>query len=155
MWGNHRLVRAAGRARFAHTPRMNRHRRTGRSGRGPGLGLLLALALLAAAVGTPAAAAPSGLHGHVTRGPTQPVCRAGQPCTEPAAHLTLVFRQPGRAPVTTRTDARGNYRVALPPGTYRVRTDGRGPGTGLWPARVRVRQGHDDRRDFSLDTGIR
>src|SRR5438045_10289 len=36
----------------------------------------------------------SGLHGTVTKGPTAPVCRVGQPCSAPA-QVTLLFRRLG------------------------------------------------------------
>ena len=66
-------------------------------------------------------AAVSGLQGTVTKGPTQPVCRVGQPCSAPA-QVTLVFRRtaaPARVYRTCST-ATGAYRITLPAGYYAV-----------------------------------
>jgi hypothetical protein len=94
------------------------------------------------------------LHGVVTRGPTKPVCEMTTPCSEPAAHVKLVFHRPG-ADVVVRTDARGRYSVRLRRGTYTVRIS---PvpriGRGIEPATVVVRAA-TVRADFVIDTGIR
>jgi hypothetical protein len=113
----------------------------------------LALALAAGAQATP----PRGtLAGLVTRGPITPVCAIEQPCSEPAAHVTLVFSHADRdiARVTTGTD--GRYRVRLPATTYRVRRAGSGAlDRKLEPHTVLVKAGRLIRIDFSIDTGIR
>ena len=107
------------------------------------MGLVLALALLV-----------SGLHGTVTKGPTTPVCRAGRPCSAPA-QVTLLFRRAGHT-YRTRSSATGAYRITLAPGTYSVSTLERiGIARNIKPRLVHVRRGHDDRLDFSIDTGIR
>ena len=64
-----------------------------------------------------------GLHGIVMKGPTQPVCRTGQPCSAPA-QVTLLFRRTGPTPrlYRTRSTATGAYRIALPAGYYTVTT---------------------------------
>ncbi len=106
---------------------------------------LLALALLV-----------SGLHGIVTRGPTQPVCRVGTPCTAPAVGAELVFSRNGRVAARVRTQAGGRYTVRLAAGTYAVRLS---PvpriGEGITPRQVRVPDGASRRIDFMIDTGIR
>jgi len=107
--------------------------------------VLLALALVA-----------SGLHGVVTRGPTQPVCRLGKPCSEPAVGAVLVFSRSGRVVARVRAGAGGSYLVRLAPGYYAVRTPAPPKiGTGLRPREARVRAGVLARLDFSIDTGIR
>jgi len=96
----------------------------------------------------------SGLQGTVTKGPTNPVCRPGQPCTAPA-QVTLLFQRAGR---TTRvhTTQTGQYRAILVPGYYTVRTAERiGITPNIHPMRVHVRADHVDRLDFKIDTGIR
>jgi hypothetical protein len=96
----------------------------------------------------------SGLHGTVTKGPTMPVCRVGQPCSAPA-QVTLVFRRAGRV-YSTRSSAAGRYRIVLPSGYYTVTTVERiGITRNIRPHAVHVRRGHVDRLDFSIDTGIR
>ncbi len=84
------------------------------------LALTVALVVLSpacAATTTPA----SGVRGVVLRGPTQPVCREGEPCEGPA-RTTLVFLRNGREATRVRTGADGRFRVALAPGAYAVRT---------------------------------
>ncbi|MFN2469127.1 MAG: hypothetical protein ABR521_13480 [Gaiellaceae bacterium] len=97
----------------------------------------------------------TGLQGTVTMAPTTPVCRVGVPCEGPAAGVTLVFSRAGKAPVTTRTDAQGRYKVALDAAIYTVATGSRRLGGSPYPARVKVRFAHLDRLDFRVDTGIR
>jgi hypothetical protein len=93
------------------------------------------------------------LHGVVMRGPTQPVCEIGTPCSAPAAHVKLVFHRPGVDLVAT-TDALGRYSLRLRRGTYTVRIAQKPSiGRGLDPTRVVVRAAM--RADFNIDTGIR
>jgi hypothetical protein len=93
------------------------------------------------------------LHGVVMRGPTQPVCEIGTPCSAPAAHVKLVFHRPGLDLVAT-TDVQGRYSVRLKRGTYTVRTAQKPSiGRGLEPTHVVVRSAM--RADFNIDTGIR
>ncbi len=110
--------------------------------------------------------AVSGLHGFVHKGPTMPVCRAGEPCDAPA-QVTLLFRRSvfragtlvpvtGAPRVSVRSDATGRYRIVLRPGYYTVSTAERiGITRNLRPHAVHVRRGHVDRIDFAIDTGIR
>jgi len=106
---------------------------------------LLALALVA-----------SGFHGVVTRGPTQPVCQVGKPCSAPAVGAVLVFSQSGRVAARVRAGTSGRYAVHLAPGFYAVRVSPTPKvGSGLRPREVRVRAGVFARLDFSIDTGIR
>jgi hypothetical protein len=101
-----------------------------------------------------AAALASGLFGAVTRGPTQPVCMVGKPCSAPAPHVILLFTRGDRT-VRARTDDRGRYRVALLPGAYRVSlTTQPRIGRGLDPRTVVVGERYR-RADFTIDTGIR
>ena len=97
----------------------------------------------------------SGLQGVVTRSPTTPVCRTDEPCSAPAPGVQLVFVR-GDRQYTVRTDARGRYRIALPPGVYTVRLRQRPAlGRGLEPAKAVVPRGRFATKNFSLDTGIR
>ena len=107
------------------------------------MGTLVALAVLL-----------SGLHGVVTKGPTMPVCRVGEPCSAPA-QVTLLFRRAGHT-YRTRSDAQGRYRITLVPGYYTVSTVERiGIQPNIRPHNIHVRRAHVDRLDFSIDTGIR
>ncbi len=107
------------------------------------------LALTFAASAEPSAV--TGLRGHVTIGPLQPVCRVGTPCEGPAKHIALSFVRAGRS-TQTRTDAAGNYRIALAPGTYALH-----PGRGMFtrPAKVLVIRGRIRVVNVAIDTGIR
>jgi hypothetical protein len=108
-----------------------------------GMGSVVALAVLL-----------SGFHGVVTKGPTLPVCRAGEPCTAPA-QVTLLFRRAGHT-YRTRSAPNGAYRITLTPGYYTVSTVERiGITRNIRPRAVHVRRAYNDRLDFSIDTGIR
>jgi hypothetical protein len=116
----------------------------------------LAAAVVASSAGAATGTSSSGLRGLVTRGPIAPVCVAGQPCSEPAKDVTLVFSRNGRVVRRARTNDQGRYRVALAPGLYAVRlTPKPSIGRGLEPVRARVVRGRFRRLDFSIDTGIR
>jgi hypothetical protein len=104
----------------------------------------------AAATSTPA----SGLAGTVRRSPATPVCRIDTPCSAPA-YVMLVFTRQGAKPARIHSSRAGAYRILLRPGTYTVATTLAGPGRIPKPTRVRVRSGHVDRLDFTIDTGIR
>ena len=107
------------------------------------MGTLVALAVLL-----------SGLHGVVTKGPTMPVCRVGEPCSAPA-QVTLLFRRAGHT-YRTRSTADGRYRITLVPGYYTVSTlEQIGITRNIRPHAVHVRSAHVDHLDFSIDTGIR
>jgi hypothetical protein len=102
------------------------------------------------------ALAVSGLHGVVMRGPTQPVCQVGTPCSAPAVGVVLVFSRSGYVVARVRTGSGGRYSVRLAAGSYAVRLQ---PvpkiGTGMTPRTVRVKAGVSSRVDFFIDTGIR
>jgi hypothetical protein len=95
------------------------------------------------------------LHGTVMKGPTQPVCQVGKPCSAPAVGVTLVFSRRGHVVGRTRTVSGGRYAIRLAPGFYAVAVS---PpmtiGRGLEPRSVTVRT-VTTTRNFSLDTGIR
>jgi len=101
------------------------------------------------------AALVAGLFGTVTRAPTMPVCIAGQPCSKPAAGVTLTFLHGGVPEKSVVTGAKGTYRVQLPPGVYTVRVNGLGRLQRLSPVTVVVRPGVVARQSFVIDTGIR
>ncbi|HEV8102355.1 MAG TPA: hypothetical protein VGP69_01330 [Gaiellaceae bacterium] len=116
------------------------------------MGAVILTALLTLTVASQAGSSTTtGLRGHVTIGPLQPVCRPGTPCDGPARHVSLRFSRGGRS-TQTRTDAIGNYRIVLPAGTYVVR-----PGTGfsVRPGTVLVVRGRMRVVNFAIDTGIR
>jgi hypothetical protein len=103
-----------------------------------------------------AALATSGLFGHVTRGPTTPVCMVGKPCSAPVVGARLEFLRRGVLAGSVRTGAAGGYRISLAPGLYAVRIVRTVPGQPRFtPQTVRITTGVPRRVDFSIDTGIR
>jgi type 1 fimbria pilin len=125
---------------------------------------LLLVALLAACQGSGAAPVKSGpdgagvLTGRVTRGPTAAVTRPGAVDSAAAAGVEIRIRGRDGTPVSTvRTDARGVYRVTLPPGTYEIVI---GPLTGIeftkdLPATVTIVRDRETTLDVRIDTGVR
>src|SRR6266567_6677476 len=115
----------------------------------------LALVIVAGA-GAQTSVVSSGLHGVVVRGPITPMCVAEEPCTEPAANVTLLFSRNGRIVGRTVTDSAGRYRLRLPAGLYAVRRPGSVTiGRGMEPDHARVYARRFVRVNFSIDTGIR
>jgi Carboxypeptidase regulatory-like domain len=100
------------------------------------------------------AAAIAGLFGTAVISPAQPVCRAGESCTKPAAGMTLVFTSAHGAAKSVVTTAKGSYRIRLAPGTYTVRV-AKNRIARIAPLKVVVRRGLLLRRDFAIDVGIR
>lgn len=99
----------------------------------------------------------SGVYGTVKRGPLKPICTRGPSCYGPAPNVTLTFSSGGkttRKPVARAvTNAKGDYRLTLAPGTYVVQAKiGIG---GVRPTSVRVLAGRYVRLDLVADTGIR
>jgi hypothetical protein len=116
--------------------------------------LALIVVSLTVAAGASATSSTSGLHGTVRRGPITPVCRVGVACDAPAPGVVLTFSRVGVVR-KARTDQKGAYRIALPPGVYSVTTSMRLFGRVPRPGKVHVRAGHWDKIVFSVDTGIR
>jgi hypothetical protein len=110
---------------------------------------ILALALAAAAGARTQA---TGLRGLVTKGPTTPVCKAGESCSAPAKHVTLVFTRNGVSNQTTTGDD-GRYSIRLAAGAYTVRIPS--ARFGFDPRTAAVAAGRMATRNFDIDTGIR
>jgi hypothetical protein len=115
--------------------------------------VLIASAALAVAIPAMAATTSTGLRGLVTRGPITPVCRAGEPCSGPARHMTIVFTRNGVSKSTVTGDD-GRYSIVLTAGTYATRIPAAAK-FGFTPRNVYVPAGRISTRNFSIDTGIR
>jgi hypothetical protein len=110
-----------------------------------------------------ATARPTGtLEGHVTIGPLVPVVRQGEPEPTPApevyaARQIVVLTRDGQTEVArAQVDAEGDYRVALPPGTYVVDINHAGIDRAAdLPKTVQISAGQVTRLDIDIDTGIR
>ncbi|MGB3903843.1 MAG: hypothetical protein WBB22_02885 [Anaerolineae bacterium] len=102
------------------------------------------------------------LEGHVTIGPLVPVVREGEPEPTPAPEVyasrqIVIYAQDGRTEITrVQIDAKGNYRVTLPVGTYVVDINRIGIDRGIdLPKTVEIVSGGVTRLDVEIDTGIR
>lgn len=112
---------------------------------------VFAIVVLAPAISS-ASVTRTGVHGAVRRGPTQPVCHVGTPCSAPAAGVHLTFSR-GIVVRRVRTNKRGRYSIRLAPGRYAVRVSG--ARFGYTPQRVTVRRGQMSRLNIDIDTGLR
>lgn len=123
--------------------------------------VLVVLALLAASC-TPVPPEPGTLEGHVTIGPLVPVVREGEPEPTPAPEVyasrqIVIYGKDGRGEITrVQIDAKGNYRVELPAGTYVVDINRIGIDRGIdLPTKVEILGSATTRLDIEIDTGIR
>ncbi len=98
------------------------------------------------------------LAGRVSRGPVSPVERPGDPPYPGVANAQIDIARPDGTKVTsTETDGEGNFRMALPGGTYVVTMP------SLYgamyskdvPATVTIAPGAEQHLNVLLDTGIR
>lgn len=95
----------------------------------------------------------TGLEGTASRGPTQPVCREGEPCDAPLqAGFTL--QRDGRVVARFASDSTGHFLVYAAPGSYLVVPD-EAIGIGPQTHEVTVQAQGLTRVDLSFDTGIR
>ena len=114
-------------------------------------------------VATPVPTSPMGyLEGQVAIGPLQPVERVGVPPPTPSpavctARGLVVYRaDTGAEVVRFPLEPDCSYRVALPPGSYRVELDRRGIDFSRdLPRVVTIAAGQTTHLDVSIDTGIR
>lgn len=91
--------------------------------------------------------------GTVSRGPVTPNQPAGHPGAAPVPNARIDVATPdGTAVTSTQTDAQGNFRIAMPPGTYRI-TTASGRSKDL-PATVAISPGEEKRLDITIDTGL-
>ena len=117
------------------------------------LGLAL-LGTLAFGCGSAGGGTSSGLYGRVLV-PTPGPCRIHASCEQPAPHYKLSFYRAGQSAGQTTTDAKGRYRLSLPPATYTVRAGRSKVGKAPAPSRATVPSGSFKRVDFHVDNGIR
>jgi len=121
------------------------------------LAVLAVVALLLPAAGGAGVRVATGLYGVVRKGPVTPVCREGVPCNKPVADVVLTFVGQSGSQWRATSKANGNYRLALQPGTYRVRVGTAAAarfGSSVKPALVTV-TGTFSHQNFLIDTGIR
>jgi len=99
------------------------------------------------------------LIGKVIRGPISPVMTKDMPSQSvPASGIKLIILTSKRKQITSvMTDAQGEYRISLPPGTYRIETTSLAgiEFTKDLPAIVNITEGRKTCLDINIDTGIR
>lgn len=107
----------------------------------------------------PQAARMGTLTGAVTLGPVSPVQGPGsKPAQVPAPGVKLlVYTSARQEAAAVTTDAAGQFRCDLPPGTYRLEMVPRKGKefTKDLPATVTITPGQETRLDIRLDTGMR
>jgi hypothetical protein len=95
----------------------------------------------------------SGIQGTASEGPTEPVCRNGEPCSGPYQGPLQATRRDGWTRAFT-TDQNGTFDVPLPPGTYTITN----PPSYTFPRcsqDVAVLPNQYTTVDIACDTGIR
>jgi hypothetical protein len=132
-----------------------------------GLGLVLVIGFLSACTGhlLPAAptvtlpAAETGIMGQVTIGPACPVMQVDSPCPDRPFQAVLTVTDPlGEKTIATlRTDASGYFRLALPPGDYRLVPQTPSPAAPprAQPMPFRLKAGQWLELNVTYDSGIR
>jgi hypothetical protein len=125
-------------------------------------GSLLFLAVTVACTAASPATPPGFVEGHLKIVALREVELSGgqAPSIEPEvyAEYPLIIRgSDGETEIARVTaDANGNYRTALPPGTYVLDVQGRGPGrVRAQPRRFEIVSGQTARVDMDIDTGVR
>jgi hypothetical protein len=102
-----------------------------------------------------------GIEGTATMGPTCPVERdpPDPDCADRPYEGDLVLTTPDQGRIVKKffTDADGEFRVAIGPGQYSIRSD---PASGNFPycsaqGTITVEAGRFTKADVSCDTGIR
>jgi len=97
----------------------------------------------------------SGIEGEVVLGPIRSREQPGVPNERPYQATITILDRRGQVVGTVASDARGNFRVELPPGTYRLRPESPGtyPRAPEQTVIVRLRQFSPVRIPY--DSGIR
>jgi hypothetical protein len=110
-----------------------------------------AVVLLAVSVGAASASVHRDVKGVVRRGPIKSICKVGDPCTAPAAGVTVQALKDGRVVAKTTTGQKGRFSFSLAAGYYTIRALGR----GAEPKKVHVKTSKPLHLAFMIDTGIR
>ena len=91
----------------------------------------------------------------MTIGPVTPVTRAGQPNSRPYQATIDVLDQSGQVVTRFATNAQGQFRVALAPGTYVIRPESAGRYPRAAEVLVHVLKGDFVEVAIAYDSGIR
>ncbi len=116
---------------------------------------LLATVLLAFAMTATAPADDTGIEGVISVSPARPgPQQEGAPDKAPVANTTFIVKQGEERVTSFTTDAKGRFRVTLPPGHYIV-TRETAAAIGHWSFEVEVATGKMATVDWTGDSGMR
>jgi major membrane immunogen (membrane-anchored lipoprotein) len=116
---------------------------------------LLAL-LLAACASSATNTTASGIEGQVLIGPMCPVMQEGVPCPDQPYQATIAVLDENRKKVTDfQSDAQGNFKIGLKPGTYILVPESTNAMTRAGEQTVTVGEGQFIRVTITYDSGIR
>ena len=114
--------------------------------------LLITTACASSATNTTA----SGVEGQVLIGPMCPVMQEGIPCPDQPYQATITVLDENRKKVTDfHSDAQGNFKVGLKPGTYILAPEAPNAMTRAGEQTVTVMEGQFIRVTITYDSGIR
>src|SRR5574341_1599110 len=98
----------------------------------------------------------SGIEGQVLIGPMCPVMQADIPCPDQPFQATIAVLDENRHKVTDfQSDAQGNFKVGLKPGTYILAPESPNAMTRAGEQKVTVVEGQFIRVTLTYDSGIR
>ncbi|MDP3998650.1 MAG: hypothetical protein Q8P89_03475 [bacterium] len=98
----------------------------------------------------------SGITGKATLGPTCPVEKPGEVCSQPYRGMIVVKSSDGSGEITKfTTDAKGEFKVNLAPGSYVLENEGQTRFPFLKEVRVEVKRDEFTEVQLNFDTGIR
>ena len=111
---------------------------------------------LAACASSAANTTTSGIEGQVLIGPMCPVMQANIPCPDQPFQATITVLDENRHKVTQfDSDAQGNFKIGLKPGTYILAPESPNHMTRAGEQTVAVIEGQFIRVTINYDSGIR
>lgn len=98
----------------------------------------------------------SGISGKAEVGPTCPVQKVGEICSQPYHGVIVVKNSDGSREVTRfTTKENGEFKINLPPGNYTLTGDQKTPRPFLKEVRVEIKSNEFTEVQLNFDTGIR
>ena len=120
------------------------------------VGLALLFVLPGCSAETEAGATSGTIKGHVSLGPTMPVCRIGTPCGGDYAGAKIVVRTAdGTVAARLAAGQKGEYRIDVSAGTYVVGVEVSGALPRCSQMDVVVAAGRISAAEIACDSGIR
>ncbi|OGO46895.1 MAG: hypothetical protein A2W37_17130 [Chloroflexi bacterium RBG_16_63_12] len=121
-----------------------------------GLSCFFLALLLAACASSATHTTTSGVEGQVLIGPMCPVMQAGVPCPDQPYQATITVLDENRKKMTDfQSDAQGNFKIGLKPGTYILVPESPNHMTRAGEQTATVIEGQFIRVTINYDSGIR